>query len=263
MYYYSKKLFKYPNLIAGGFFNQKTGPLQFLFNNSRKKMNEVRKKYFKKLKIDDPKNVVLQNQQHTTNIKIITKNNLSAGVFSPKTAILNNDGMITEEKNVFLGIFSADCVPVLLYDSKKQVCGAAHCGWKGTYNLLAAKMAKKFILQFKSKPENIICYLGPSIGKCCYEISKAKDGRAEKFLKKFGKNIVTKKKDKIYLDLKTALLQQLLNCGIKKKNVEISPICTCCHPAHLPSYYRGKKLKNSLLTVIGVKTQSTKYKTTT
>lgn len=251
MHYFSKKISEYPNLIAGGFFEQKTGPLQFLFDNSKEKVINARKRYFKKFKIN-PKNVILQEQRHTANIKIITKKDSSAGVFSQKTAIPNNDGMIINEKNLFLGIFSADCVPVLLYDFKKQICGAGHCGWKGTLNFLAAKMARKFIFHFKSKPENIICYLGPSINKCCYEISRAENGRAEKFLTKFGTGAIIRKKDKIYLDLKFVLLRQLQSCGIKKKNIEISPVCTCCSKYRLPSYYREGKLKNSLLTIIGI-----------
>lgn len=268
MYYFSKKLSKYSNLIAGGFWNDKMGHLQFSLGNNKKEVVRARKKYFEKLKINID-NIVLQDQRHTANIKIVTKKNRGSGALSTKNYIKNNpaqlgenraqrgnDGMITADKNVFLGIFSADCVPVLFYDPKIKICGAAHCGWRGTLKLLAQKMIKVFVWQFKSKPQNITCYLGPSIGKCCYEVSNKKDERIEKFIKQFGPEVVVREKNEIYLSLKAALLQQLLDCGIKKENVEISPICTYCSKYRLPSYYRDKKLKNSLLTIIGIKLNS-------
>lgn len=262
MHYFSKKISKYPGLFADGLFDESLGPLGFNLGKKPAEVIKAREKYFRKLQID-LKNVVLQDQNHTTNIKIITKQDCGKGIFAAKTNIKNNDGMIAKESNIFLGVLSADCVPVLFYDPKKKICGAAHCGWKGILNLLVQKMIKKSVQNFGAVSKEIICYLGPSIGKCCYEVSRADDSRTEKFVKKFGKKVIKRKKVKIYphtttsfgvgvyLDLKVALLYQLKKCGIKKENIEVSKICTCCSKYNLPSYHRDGKLRQELLTVIG------------
>lgn len=248
---FSKKLSKYPlvcGMLIGDF-----GPLRFNCQG-KKKIIANRIKYFKNLGID-VKNAVIQEQRHTANIKIVTKEDRGRGVFSQQDEIKNNDGLITQSTNTFLTVFTADCVPVLFFDPKNYVCGIAHAGWRGVLNLIAQKMILKFENHFYSNPSDIICYLGPAIGPCCYEVSQAKDNRVKRFLNCFGKEVIQRRDKGVYLDLKKALEIQLSEKGVLKENIEISKICTCCNRKYyLPSYYReGKQLNRSLLSVIGIK----------
>ena len=79
------------------------------------------------------------------------------------------DGLITDEPNVVLTVFSADCTPVLLYDPVCRAIGAVHAGWRGTAAQIAVKAARRMCAEFGCKAENIRAAIGPCIGPCCFE----------------------------------------------------------------------------------------------
>ena len=80
---------------------------------------------------DEPLHFIVANQTHSDNIKIITKKE-TKGWESLSDAIEDCDALITDLKDVVLNVLTADCVPILLYDKKKEVVAAIHAGWKGT-----------------------------------------------------------------------------------------------------------------------------------
>lgn len=246
----SRKISKYPNLICGALLNN-YGTLQFGSKIKKKQVLENRKKYFTDLGINHEK-VVLQDQIHSANIKEVNLADRGRGVLSEKDVILANDGLITCQKDIFLGVFTADCVPVSFFDPKTYALGIAHAGWKGTLKLIAKKMVLEMKSRYRVKSHNLLCYLGPAIGNCCYEVSKVRDRRVDKFLHRFGPQVIKKRGAKIFLDLKQAIELQLLSLGVLKKNIEISPICTCCSKLNLPSYRRDKT-SGSILSIIGIK----------
>ncbi|MDD3888068.1 MAG: peptidoglycan editing factor PgeF [Patescibacteria group bacterium] len=262
----SQNLSKYNNLIQGlaiGDFKR----LRFGEDKSENHIKQIvknRKNYFKNFGID-LKNVVMQNQIHQTKITLVTEKDCGKGVFNPNTYIKDNDGLITKDKNIFLVCFTADCLPISFYDPKLKICGIAHSGWKGTLGNIALKMINEF-KKLGSGVKDIVVYVGPAIGKCCYEISKAKDDRVVKFEKfllglkpacsvgraKPQEELIIKKRKKIYLDLKKIVRAELLNTGVQNENIEISEICTSCDE-RFPSYYRDKGFKSDLLSIIGMK----------
>ena len=109
-------------------------------------------------------------------------------------------------------------------------------------------MIKEFV-NLVSDVKNIIVYIGPAIGDCCYEVSRTKDNRVEGF-EKLSKNFVRKEGDKVFLNLKEVVKFQLIEAGVGQNNLEISDICTCCNK-EFPSYYRDGEIVGDLLTVIG------------
>lgn len=252
MYLKSKSITGFDNLICGAL-SDINGQLVFKKGLSDKLVVYNRKKYFKKLGIN-LKDTVFQQQVHSANISLILKRDKGKGSYSVENAIKNSDAMIFQGKKVFLCSFTADCVPVSFFDPKTNAFGIAHAGWKGVLNFIAQKTAQKLNKIFKVKYSNLLCYLGPSIGSCCYEVSKAKDDRVIDFLNKFDAEVVIRKGDKIYLDLKQAISKQLLELGVLSRNIEKSDICTCCaREYNLPSYYReGKYLQRNILSVIGI-----------
>jgi len=172
-------------------------------------------------------NFVMQNQVHGNNIKIITSNDRGNGIYDHSDAIQNNDAMITNSKNICLFLFAADCVPILFYDTKKHVIGAAHSGWKGTTMKIAQKTVLKMQDTYGSEVEDIIIGIGPSISVKNYEIGKnVLDAGKNAFgtIENYFRH--NEKTNKYHFDLWYANKQQLIDIGIKSKNIEISNMCT-------------------------------------
>jgi len=186
-------------------------------------------------------NLVLTDQTHNTNIKIITKEDAGKGLI--KQLDYNDiDGLITNEKDLPISVVFADCLPVLFYDKKRKVIGVAHSGWKGTEGNISKKMIETFKTQYNSDPKDILVCIGPSIMECCYEVD---DTVADKFQKDYPEYITKKENDKYMLSLQDICKKQLLNCDIEKENITVTDLCTMCNKDHLFSH-RGSSGKRGL-----------------
>ncbi|MPM84301.1 hypothetical protein SDC9_131372 [bioreactor metagenome] len=168
------------------------------------------------------KEVVYLNQIHSDIIHI----------FSNNADIINSegDGIITNNRETAIGVFTADCVPVIIVDKTKKVIGAVHSGWKGTYANIAGKAVEEMKETFGCNPEDLSIYIGPHNRSCCYEVS-------EELIQKFHTNPIFKDKVKSKefkinegrkLDLETCIKIQLLSYGIKEENINSTEECTFC-----------------------------------
>ncbi|MCF0130512.1 MAG: peptidoglycan editing factor PgeF [Pseudobutyrivibrio sp.] len=170
--------------------------------------------------------IICSMQTHTTNVQRVGAKDAGRGVTKPLD-IVDIDGMVTNEPGIVLATFYADCVPLYFVDPVKKAIGLSHSGWKGTVNRMGQATVDKMILEFGSNPEDIIAAIGPSICQKCYEVS---NDVAEQFIKEFGESVAYKTDEKHYqLDLWKANELVLLDAGIKKCNIHVSGICTCCH----------------------------------
>ncbi len=77
------------------------------------------------------------------------------------------DAIICKEKNIAIGVFTADCAPILIFDKDTKAMAAVHSGWRGTYKLILLKTLQKMKEEYGTKAENIIAYIGPHNGVCC------------------------------------------------------------------------------------------------
>ncbi len=157
--------------------------------------------------------VVFMEQVHGCEVAVVDTN-------SPST-LPSCDAVVTSASNIALAVMVADCIPILLSDSDRGVIAAVHAGRNGTFLNIAAKTVRKMAKEFGSDPKRIEAKLGPSIHGCCYEVSEE---LAQIALKNFGYEYVNGR----YLDLQGINEKQLIEAGVKKSNIEISPICTCC-----------------------------------
>ncbi len=82
------------------------------------------------------------------------------------------DAIVTDQPGVAIGIKTADCVPLLLFDGHKQVIAAVHAGWRGTSLGIAGKAIRVMKEHFSCRPDDISAAIGPSIGPCCYEVDE-------------------------------------------------------------------------------------------
>ncbi len=141
------------------------------------------------------------------------------------------DGMYTNQKGVFIGVRFADCTPIVLMDTKKRMIMSIHAGWRGT-SLKISKKACEIFAKRGSSLYDIIVSIGPHICRNCYEIK-------EDVAKKFYSAEVIQTKDKLFLDLETANINQLIHSGINHRNIESFGICTFEHESFF-SYRRDK-----------------------
>ncbi|MBW6484913.1 MAG: peptidoglycan editing factor PgeF [Syntrophobacterales bacterium] len=138
------------------------------------------------------------------------------------------DGLVTARPGIALGIKTADCVPLLFFDRRLRVAGAAHAGWRGTALGIAAKMIDIFLRRFASQREDIIVLVGPAIASCCYEVDapvyEAFAGRTktERFFRK------RRGKERWMFDISLANRVQLREAGIPANNIMTSAMCTAC-----------------------------------
>lgn len=161
------------------------------------------------------------------------------------------DGLITNLPNLVLMTYHADCVPIYFVDKSKKIIGLAHGGWKGTYENISGKMVKIFTEEFNSKLEDLVVGIGPSIGPCCYEISK---DLGEKFMKKYKdfKGLLVEKDSKVYLDLWKLNYLQVREANVLEENMFLSKLCTSCNIDKFHSYRREKGTKNRMVAAINL-----------
>lgn len=164
--------------------------------------------------------------------------------------INEGDSIITNLKNIALGVFTADCVPILLYDEEKEVIAAVHSGWKGTEQNILGKTIDNMIKNYNCEEENIVAFIGPHIQKCCYEVSKELIDLFSEI--EIYKNILIN--DERHLDLNACIIAALKEKGIKVKNIYNTKICTCCDSkVGFHSYRRDKENAGRLISIITLK----------
>lgn len=137
------------------------------------------------------------------------------------------DILFTDNPAVSLFMRYADCVPLLFHDPKQNVIGLAHAGWMGTVKGVAEVAIKAMIEKYKSKPENIIVGIGPSISVDHYEIG---EDVAMQFREKYSEDsekILQTRDGKLYLDLWVANALQLKKLGVEQ--IQVAGLCTACH----------------------------------
>lgn len=175
----------------------------------------------------DMRNIVMARQTHQTNIKKVTEADRGTG-FYREYDFENIDGFVTDCPGVALTVFFADCVPLYFLDPVKKVIGLTHAGWRGTVNGISTATVAA-MEEYGCHAEDILVGIGPSIGKCCFEVDAPVVSEFEKL--EFGKDYIQKdaKPGKYKIDLWGVNARLLQNCGIKKQNITVSGLCTQCH----------------------------------
>lgn len=169
----------------------------------------------------EKENLTLTYQTHTSQVRFLESEDIGKGFVREWGKGV--DGVITHMPNLPIMCYSADCVPTLLYDPVKKLIGAIHGGWRGTKENIIGN-AIDCMCEKGSCAEDVIAFIGPAIGICCYEVS---EDVGEGFLKYPG-CVKVKPNGKYMLDLKKITMAQLIEKGVREENIENSNICTCC-----------------------------------
>ena len=203
----SKKLNKL-NGISHGFFNRCGGKSKGIYKslNCGPGSNDKRINIYENLKIvkskinKDCKNIILLNQIHSNKFIFINKNYKKKRKFKA-------DAIITNQKKLPIGVLTADCVPILICDKKKNIIAAIHAGWKGAYKNILTRVVK-FMLKKDCHIKDIHVAIGPCISQKNYNV---KEDFFKKFIKKDKKNtkFFKKRKNLLYFDLPGYIKSQL------------------------------------------------------
>ena len=131
------------------------------------------------------------------------------------------DALITAHRDLTLGIFTADCIPIFVLDVKTAAIGIVHAGWRGTFARIAVNAITQMKTRFGTLAKNCRIHLGPSIQKCCYTVSAE---LLTQFTERFGSSVANGKN----LSLQTANVNQLTEIGVPITSISVSEFCTAC-----------------------------------
>lgn len=168
---------------------------------------------------DYAERIIRPEQVHGENIEIVDE----------REAYPETDGLILTGLNMALCLRFADCTPLIFYDTCSHIGAISHAGWRGTVMRIGVKTVAKMIMNFGTKPENIIALVGPAISMCCYEVSE----EVRDALLNTVKNTEGLYKNR-NVDLKKINARQLEEIGVDK--VDICPYCTSCNNDLFYSY---------------------------
>lgn len=191
--------------------------------------------------------MVLSDQTHTTNVRVITEEDRGKGILKPQD-YSDVDGMITNVPGIVLVTSYADCVPLYFVDPVRKAIGLSHSGWKGTVGHIGQKTVWKMHEVYGSEPKDIVAAIGPSICQSCYEVS---DDVAEAFRANFTADeaadiLLDKGNGKYQLDLWKANWYVLTDAGILSEHLSVTDLCTACHPDLLWSHRKTNGQRGGL-----------------
>ena len=235
--YYSKKFQKFKN-IYHCFFSRKGGCSKGIYKSlncgqgSRDNKKNVSKNLnfvSKKIKINKKK-LYLMYQTHSNKVIVITKKNKNLNKFK-------SDAIITKIRGIGLGVVTADCVPIILFDKQNQIIGCIHAGWKGAFSGIIENTIKRFKkISVKNK---IYAAIGPCIGNKSYEVDLT---FYKKFISKTRRNeiyFINKRKNKKIFNLRKYINDKLIKLNVVVDNINKD---TFREKNNFFSFRRSKKL---------------------
>ena len=166
-------------------------------------------------------------QDHHTFVRRVTPEQRGIGIYRPKD-MQSVDGLVTNDENVALVTYFADCTPLLFVDTNKRAVGAAHAGWRGTVGRIGAKTVERMTEEFGTDPRDLIVTIGPAIGKCCYEVDKPVADKFHRLGLDSRAFINEKENEKYMIDLAETNRQILMQAGVPEDNITKSGVCTKC-----------------------------------
>ena len=197
---------------------------------------------------------------------------------APQAETPKADALATRTPGILLGVQTADCVPILLADTRQRVVAAIHAGWRGTLARIAVKTLGRMRMEFGTRPRDVVAALGPAIGRCCYDVGP---DVAQAFAAQFraaadwfdgpfeqlahGEEPLwlpwltmmppghVPPPPRVQLDLRAANRWQLADAGVPDSKIAVSNLCTACRTDLLFSYRREGVKTGRMMAVIAVR----------
>lgn len=159
------------------------------------------------------------------------------------------DGLVTNVPGVYLGVVSADCEPILVFDPIRKAVGAIHVGWRGNVSGIISQAVLALQKSFGCQSKDLQVYIGPALGPCHARFSDPK----EELPPEFHKYIIKRKNGAGWLDFWQATQEQFTVLGVPADQIENEKICTACHHDRFFSYRAAGRIDGEQLAAIGLK----------
>lgn len=197
---------------------------------------------------------VAGDQTHTKNIRIITEKDIGNGILKEEQ-YLNIDGLITNQKNIPLITYYADCVPLYIVDPVNKAIGLSHSGWRGTYDKIGMETIQAMNKAYGTKAKEVIVVIGPCICGHCYEVDadlirKFEGLFQERYWESFREY---RDENKGFLDLQAINAIIFEQSGVPKEAIHLADTCTCCNHQWLYSHRASKGKRGSLAAVLMIR----------
>lgn len=248
-YIQCKRLLEYSDKIVHAYtirkneidFNRNTLGEETIKNNYKKLCDSLNIDY---------NNIVRPKQSHTDIVEC---------VYDKKKLYTDVDGLCTNKKDIILSLVYADCIPILFFDPIKNVIANIHSGWKGTVQRISIKAIEKMQVEYSSKPEDIICFIGPSVCKKHFSVhddvknifyNEFKDDKIiDEVIEKAN---IENGKQKYEID--TVKINRILleREGLLPENIIESNLCTVCNKEYFHSYRADAELSGRNTAIIGL-----------
>ena len=244
--------------------------LGFTTHDERKNVETNRTRLMQALLGKEAKNwkLVTLQQRHTPVVRVLR---------DADATNLRGDAVMTDLPNRLLGVMTADCIPVLLYDRKNSAVAAFHAGWRGTLARIVERGVGTMKIEYGSEPKDIVAAIGAGIGPCCYAVGEevrhefesqfayapelfSDVYESEPIRDKYPLLFMTARAPghspigpQLHLDLWEANRRQLLDAGVTAKKISVVGTCTACGTSRYFSHRTEEGFTGRMMSVIGVR----------
>lgn len=251
--------------------NQRAGELNLGFtpSDTEKNVRENRRRFLEAVTGNPESTLVTLKQIHSNLTRKITA--------AAEADVLHRaDGLMTDRPGILLGIQTADCIPVMIADTRRKAVAIFHAGWRGTLKRIVEGGIGRMRLEFRSRPEDLIAAIDPGIAQCCYSVGE--EVRAEftsqfayapqLFCEVYDSDPVREKYPllfltarapghspigpSLHLDLFEANRRQLLDAGLHPQSIHVLGHCTSCQTNRYFSHRAEHGFAGRMLSVIGI-----------
>lgn len=193
--------------------------------------------------------VVHARQKHTNRVAVVDDSVMDELREQEGFVFSQTDALVCQPPNVSIAIFTADCTPMFLVHPRTRMIALSHAGWRGTLGRIAERTVNT-MRQLGAAPEEIVTWVGPAIGQCCYEVSS-------ELIERFGTEFADASEAGVrfykerMLDLTELNVFQLAKAGLRPENISVSGLCTK-HDERFPSYRRQGKSAGRVVSAMAV-----------
>lgn len=171
--------------------------------------------------------LVVPHQTHGTCVRQITDSFLASDDDAKAMQLDGVDAVMTDVRGLCIGVSTADCIPLLLYDPAGRAACAVHAGWRGTVAGIAAKAVAAMAVAYGTRPSDVLAVIGPGISLCNFEVG---DEVWQEFRQAgFCMEAISRRYAKWHIDLWECNRRQLVGAGLQEHNVCVAGICTYGH----------------------------------
>ena len=198
----------------------------------------------------DVQRIVLSRQVHRDDVRTVTADDCGKGLWRMQDYD-SADALITDETDIPLVVFSADCNVILLHDPVRRAIGAAHAGWRGTALGIAAKAVRAMADAYGCDPSDIRAAVGPAIGPCCFETDGDVPQAMRAALGAAAEPYIEQRGAKWHVDLKGINAHWLRADGVEQ--IDVCAHCTACRPDLYWSHRRMGNARGAQIAMIALR----------